>query len=59
MNKSPYGLSLWIITCVGIGFGLAYLDGVGAKAIITTAAIVASGITVLLLGAWALKASKK
>ncbi len=57
--KSPYGFSLWIITCVSIGLGLAYLTGVGAKAIVTLAVIIASGVTILLLGAWVLKGSKK
>ena len=59
ISKSPYGFSLWIIICVSIGFGLAYLDGISAKSILTTAVIIAGGVTSLLLGAWVLKASKK
>ena len=57
--KSPYGFSVWIITCVSVGLALAYLTGISAKAILTTAVIIASGVTIVLLGAWLSKAAKK
>ena len=59
MNKWPFNFSLWVVACVSIGFGLAYLDGVSSKAIISTATIIAGGVTILILGAWILKTSRK
>jgi len=59
LAKSPYGFSVWIITCVSIGLGLAYMTGVSAQAILTVAVIIASGVTIALLGAWLSKPAKK
>ncbi len=59
LEKSPFGFSLWIIVCVSIGCYLAYLAGVSSKAIVTTAVIISSGVTIVFLGAWVLKASRK
>ncbi len=51
-TKTTYGFTVWFITCVTIGLGLAYLEGIGAKVIITTAVLIASGVCIALLGAW-------
>ncbi|MCZ6658636.1 MAG: hypothetical protein O7C67_15185 [Gammaproteobacteria bacterium] len=59
MIKTPLGLSLWAFTCVAIGLGLAFLDGISLTAIIK-AGILMSVIAALLFGgAWLAQTLKK
>ncbi len=58
-TKTTYGFTVWFITCVGIGLGLAYLEGVGAKVITTIAVVIAGSVCIALLGAWLLTTSRR
>ena len=57
-TKTTYGFTVWFITCVSIGLGLAYVEGVGAKVIITIAVLIAGSVCIALLGAWLLTARR-
>ena len=58
-TKTTYGFSLWFITCVSLGLGLAYIEGVSANTIITMAAFMAGAVCVGLLVAWILRTFRK
>ena len=58
-TKTTYGFTVWFITCVSMGLGLAYLEGIDAKVIITIAVLIAGGVLIALLGAWLLTVSRR